>query len=73
MLMSASWSPFIKIPLTLQITHVKTNFDCTVIKHKMMPNLLVVGCWRGYLSGARCRIAYGPAADATAKHCLLLQ
>jgi len=24
-----------------------------------------VGCWRGYLSGARCRLAYGPA-NATA-------
>ena len=32
----------------------------------------VVGCWRGYLSGARCRLAYGPA-DATATHCLFLQ
>jgi len=32
----------------------------------------VVGCWRGYLSGARCRLAYGPA-DVTATHCLLLQ
>jgi len=32
----------------------------------------VVGCWRGYLSGMRCRLAYGPA-DATATHCLLLQ
>ena len=32
----------------------------------------VVGCWRGYLSGARCRLAYGPA-DATVTHCLLLQ
>jgi len=32
----------------------------------------VVGCWRGYLSGARCRLAYGPADD-TATHCLLLQ
>ena len=32
----------------------------------------VVGCWRGYLSGARCRFAYGPA-DATATHCLLLE
>ena len=21
---------------------------------------IVVGCWRGYLSGARCRLAYGP-------------
>jgi len=32
----------------------------------------VVGYWRGYLSGARCRLAYGPA-DASATHCLLLQ
>ena len=32
----------------------------------------LVGCWRGYLSGARCRLAYSPA-DATATHCLLLQ
>ena len=32
----------------------------------------VVGCWRGCLSGARCRLAYSPA-DATATHCLLLQ
>jgi len=31
----------------------------------------VVGCWRGYLSGARCRLAYGPAG-VTATHCLLL-
>jgi len=29
----------------------------------------VVGCWRGYLSGASCRLAYGPA-DATVTHCL---
>ena len=29
----------------------------------------VVGYWRGYLSGARCRLAYGPA-DATATHSL---
>jgi len=32
----------------------------------------VVGCWRGYLSGARYRLVYGPA-DATATHCLMLQ
>jgi len=32
----------------------------------------VAGRWRGYLSGERCRLAYGPA-DATATHCLLLQ
>ena len=31
----------------------------------------VVGCWRGYLSGSRCRLAYGRAV-ATASHCLLL-
>jgi len=31
----------------------------------------VLGCWHGYLSGARCRLAYCPA-DATATHCLLL-
>ena len=31
----------------------------------------MVRCWRGYLSGARCRLAYGPA-DATATHRLLL-
>ena len=30
------------------------------------------GCWCGCLSGARCRLASGPA-DATATHCLLLQ
>ena len=29
----------------------------------------VVGCWRGYLSGAICRLAYGPV-DATATHSL---
>ena len=31
-----------------------------------------VGCWCGYLSEARCRLAYVPA-NATATHCLLLQ
>jgi len=30
------------------------------------------GYWHGYLSGARCRLAYGPAV-ATATQCLLLQ
>ena len=29
----------------------------------------VVGCWHGYLSGARCRFAYGPA-DTTATYSL---
>ena len=32
----------------------------------------VVRCWHGYLSGAMCIFAYGPA-DTTAAHCLLLQ
>ena len=32
----------------------------------------VVGYWLGYLSGTRCRLAYGPA-DATGTHFLLLQ
>ena len=32
----------------------------------------VVEYWHGYLTGARCRLAYGPA-DATAAHCLMLQ
>jgi len=36
--------------------------------------LRVVGCWCGYLSGARCRFAHGLAvATATATHSLLLQ
>jgi len=30
-----------------------------------------MGCWHGYLSGARCRLAYGPA-DATVAHSLSL-
>ena len=29
----------------------------------------MLGCWRGYLPRARCRLAYG-LADATATHCL---
>jgi len=32
----------------------------------------VVGCWHGYVSGSRCRSAYG-SSDATATHYLLLQ
>ena len=36
--------------------------------HPACKNWVVV-CWRVYLSGARCRLAYGPA-DATATHCL---
>jgi len=32
----------------------------------------LVGCWHDYVSGSRCRFAYGPA-DATASHYLFLQ
>ena len=32
----------------------------------------VLGCWRGYLSGARCRLAYS-RSDFTATYCPLLQ
>jgi len=31
----------------------------------------MVGCWRGYVSGSRCRFVSGPA-DATITHYLLL-
>jgi len=34
--------------------------------------VVVSGILGGYLSGARCRLAYGPA-DATATHHLLVQ
>ena len=55
---------------------VKSNLPSTLLvgrqeEHPACKNW-VVGCWRGYLSGARCRLVYGPA-DATATHCLLLQ
>jgi len=39
--------------------------------HPACKKTWVVGYWHGYLSGVRCRHAYGPA-DATATHCLLL-
>ena len=39
--------------------------------HPACKKTRVVGCWCGCLSGARCRLAYGPA-DATGTHCLLL-
>ena len=40
--------------------------------HPACKKTRVVGCWHGYLSGARCRLACG-SADATATQCLLLQ
>ena len=41
-------------------------------RHPACKKNRVVGCLRGYLPGAMCRLAYG-SADATATHCLLLQ
>ena len=71
--------------LTLQLPHITTG---TFKSHWWQPSALtllvgqqeghpacrnwVVGCWHGYLSGVRCRLAYSPA-DANATHCLLLQ
>ena len=40
--------------------------------HPACKNIRVVECWRGYLSGAQCRLACGPV-DSTATHRLLLQ
>ena len=52
---------------------VVCSFPCSCWLYGIRPvGNWVVGCWRGYLSGARCRLAYSPA-DATATHCLLLQ
>jgi len=39
---------------------------------KWFDDFTLVDDWHGYVSGARCRFAYGPA-DATATHYLLLQ
>jgi len=60
--------------LTLICLHLWPSvlWHCWLGGTKGMQKNWVVGCWRGYLSGARCRLAYGPA-DATATHCLLLQ
>ena len=52
----------ITLPLTCSIHSIWHFYTC----------VLLVGCWRGYLSGARCRLACGPA-DATATHSLLLR
>jgi len=47
---------------------------CWLGSRKGIPPVKKLSCGvlRGYLSGVRCTLAYGPA-DATATHCLLLQ
>ena len=46
-----------------------TEIQTTALETTKVSNM---GCWRGYLSGARYRLAYGQA-DTTATHCLILQ
>ena len=48
------------------------TFSCSFLASIPPLSDWVVGCWHGYLSIARCRLAYVPV-DATATHCLLLQ
>ena len=50
----------------IEIRSHNYNYLCQLLRW------LVVGCWCGCLSAARCRLAYGPA-DVTVTHCLLLQ
>ena len=62
-------------PTILYYTHLPSVlWHCWFGSRKVTPPVKnwVVGCWHGYLSGVRCRVAYGPA-NATATHCLLLQ
>jgi len=51
--------------LTPLVGHQKEHLACKKLSGGVL-------AWFGYLSGARCRLAYGPA-DATATQCLLLQ
>ena len=57
---------FLYLTKMLNNTHTHTQPFNGPVKNR------VVGCWHGYLSGARCRLANAPA-DATATHYLLLQ
>ena len=79
----SSWMFFIQVVHCVLDAHVNFRwYPCLFVVAFSALTLLVgrqeghpawvVGCWHGYLSGARCRLAYGPA-DATATHCLLLQ
>jgi len=61
--------------MTEKTKHVLVSFGGTTVER--LPQFFVrvpsvLSRWRGFLSGARCRLAYSPA-DATATHCLLLQ
>ena len=54
--------PRLHFPTAVRFTDI-SRFSRTVV-------IAVMGCWCGYLSGVRCRLAHHPA-DATATHCLL--
>jgi len=58
---------------TILVRSQKNRYTRNIHVLQQLPVEWVVGCWRGYLSGARCRLAYYGPADATATHCLLLQ
>jgi len=62
------------IIIIIIITHIIIAVGWAAEAHPACKKLSggVLGCWHGYLSGVRCRLAYGPA-EATATHCLLLQ
>jgi len=53
------------------LVKLPTAFSALMLLVGQQEGHWVVGCWHGYLSGPRCRFAYGPA-DATATHYLLL-
>jgi len=51
-------------------SHIKINSCWSGSRKGIQPvKNWVMECWRGYVSGSRCRFAYGPG-DATATHCL---
>jgi len=52
----------VEVALTLSIMQQEGHPACKTL----------VGCWRGYVSGSRCRFVCAPP-DATATHYLLLQ
>jgi len=58
--------------VALSLLVVCLSLNSCIFKSSVSKVHWVVGCWCDYLSGARCRLAYGPA-DATATHCLLLE
>jgi len=67
LLPSATCYPFIKKVLLFAFNAL----TLLVGRQEGHPACKVVGCWRGYLSGARCRLAYDPA-DATDTNFVLL-